>query len=199
MHKQSFDLIYKEVFTRLDGLDKQLTYHCKEHTADVLQQCKRIAAMENVTDDHQLYLLTTAALYHDSGFLEAYADHETHSANIFLRDAGRFGFSEGDRRIITDLINATRVPQTPHTLLQQIICDADLDYLGRTDFFEIGETLRKEFLHYNIVADDNAWQDLQLQFLKTHHYHTQSSQQLREPEKQKHLVILQQMKEKLAG
>lgn len=85
---------------------------------------------------------------------------------------------------------ATKIPQQPHNLLEQIICDADLDYLGRDDFYKIGETLRKEFLHYSIVNSDEEWETLQIKFLQNHHYHTISSQQLREPIKHQYLLQL---------
>ena len=39
-----------------------------------------------------------------------------------------------------ELREATKIPQTPLTKLEEIICDADLDYLGREDFFEISRS-----------------------------------------------------------
>jgi hypothetical protein len=76
------------------------------------------------------------------------------------------------------------------THLQRIICDADLDYLGRDDFFVIGDQLRREFLHFGIVSSEKAWKELQLKFLTSHHYHTQNSAELREPVKQVNLKKL---------
>ncbi|MCO4292179.1 HD domain-containing protein [Solitalea sp. MAHUQ-68] len=191
MYEQIFELMKAQVSRKLDHLDKHLTYHCKEHTFDVLEQSIRIAKDEGVTNSHQLHLLKVAALYHDSGFLETYADHETHSCMLFLSEANRYSFTDEDKERITELIMATKIPQDPHNLLERIICDADLDYLGRDDFYKIGDTLRLEFLHYSIVGSDDEWEALQLKFLMSHHYHTHSSQQLREPVKQHHLKQLQ--------
>ncbi|MES2849015.1 MAG: hypothetical protein V4685_08165, partial [Bacteroidota bacterium] len=106
---------------------------------------------------------------------------------IFLETTAGIDFTEEDKEIIQGLIMATKIPQTPQTHLQQIICDADLDYLGRDDFYSIGENLRKEFLHFNIVANNEDWEKLQLNFLSHHQYHTKASRQLREPEKHKYL------------
>ncbi|POY35310.1 phosphohydrolase [Solitalea longa] len=191
MYDQIFEQMKAQVCKKLDNLDKHLTYHCKEHTFDVLEQSIRIAKAEGVTNAHQLHLLKVAALYHDSGFLETYADHETHSCMIFLSEANRYGFSDEDKEQIIQLIMATKIPQAPDNLMERIICDADLDYLGRDDFYKIGDTLRQEFLHYSIVKSDDEWEALQLKFLLNHHYHTQASQQLREPVKQRHLHQLQ--------
>jgi hypothetical protein len=79
---------------------------------------------------------------------------------------------------------ATRVPQQPSNLLEQIICDADLDYLGRPDFPEIAGLLKKELLEYGLVKNDHEWKSLQQTFLTKHHYHTQSSILLRQPVKE---------------
>ena len=190
MPKEFFDTMYSKVFDKLEGLDKHLTYHRKEHTLDVLYQCERIAYVEGIEDEQNIYLLKTAALYHDCGFLHAYADHETKSCELFLHDARGYGLSQDYITVISNLINATRVPQKPVSFLEQIICDADLDYLGRDDFFEISHSLREEFLYYKVVADTDQWEALQLKFLHNHRYHTASSRLLREPVKQAHLVTL---------
>jgi len=189
MTNEVFSKISALALNKLNNLDVNLTYHCKDHTLDVLEQCERIGLLEGI-NVHEMLLLKVAALYHDCGFLESYADHESHSCKLFLNDIEPFNFSQEDKDIITGLIMATKVPQQPQTLLQRIICDSDLDYLGRPDFFEIGQTLKKEFLHFNIVANDEAWHNLQLKFLNNHHYHTKSSQILREPVKQENIKAL---------
>lgn len=80
---------------------------------------------------------------------------------------------------ICAIIMATKIPQSPKNLLQQIICDADLDYLGRKDFFTISENLCKEVLEYKIVGSKKEWEERQVYFLQTHTYFTQSSQKKR--------------------
>jgi len=190
MMEASFNQIFDEVSARLDNLNQHLSYHCKKHTMDVLEQCERIAALEGVIEPHSLYLLKTAAMYHDAGFLEGYAAHEDHSCAIFLRDADAYHFSEGDKAIILGLIDATRLPQQPANLLEEIICDADLDYLGRPDFFDTSDALRREFLYFKVVENNAQWEALQLNFLRNHHYFTKSSIQLREPVKQQNMENL---------
>lgn len=176
----AIDMISSHVFTMLEKLAPELTYHNIAHTADVMHQCERIGHDEHV-GRRELYLLKVAALYHDTGFLHIYTGHEQKSCQIFLEDTRMFHFADEEKEIITGIIMATRVPQKPHTLLQRIICDADLDYLGREDFHKISSELKKEFFHYGIIHSEKQWHDMQESFLGGHHYHTQSSQQLREP------------------
>lgn len=184
MREITFEQMTTQVLEALKGLDPYLTYHCIGHTLDVVREAERIAGEEGISDERSIFLLKIAALYHDTGFLRTYAGHEAASCAIFLEDAAGFGLTEGEKETIQGLIMATRVPQQPHSLLERIICDADLDYLGRSDFVTIGDTLRREFLHYGIVKDDADWERLQLKFLENHKYHTSSSQRLREPVKQ---------------
>ncbi len=187
MTEKDFEIVKKDVLAMLDHLSPHLTYHSKAHTIDVIKQSARIAAAENITDKKQLLRLKFAALFHDSGFLRVYANHEIKGCEIFLETTAGISFTEEDKEIVQGLIMATKIPQMPQTHLQQIICDADLDYLGRDDFYSIGENLRKEFLHYNIVENNGDWEKLQLNFLSHHQYHTKANRQLREPEKHKYL------------
>lgn len=185
-----FQKVKKNVISKLQGLSPELTYHCLNHTLDVLEQSLRIAAEEKITDQRELYLLKIAALYHDTGFLRSYIDHEERSCEIFLADSTNYGLSKEEKSVIVNLIMATRIPQRPISRLEQIICDADLDYLGRDDFFSIGDNLRKEFLLYRVVADDEEWEQMQLKFILNHKYHTLSSRRLREPAKQSNFTKL---------
>jgi hypothetical protein len=184
MSEKAFEKIQTNLLAKLNGLNPNLTYHSVNHTLDVIEQSNRIAMEEGISSDRDLHLLKIAALYHDSGFLETYKEHEKKSCLLFLNDAVNFNLNEDEKKIIQGLIMSTKIPQQPKTHMERIICDADLDYLGRGDFFEIGDTLRKEFLSYKIVANDQDWEKLQLDFLQNHKYHTQSSQRQREPIKQ---------------
>jgi uncharacterized protein len=186
----SFEHLKNMVLEKLRNLDPRLTYHSVDHTIDVINQVERIAIEEGISDSKDIYLLKIAALYHDTGFLYTYAQHEEKSCDIFLQDAKLFGLTDEEVKKITELIMVTKIPQSPKNLMEQIICDADLDYLGRNDFFTIGDNLRREFISFGIVADDQAWEQLQLKFLNQHHYHTQASIRQREPYKVLHLKKL---------
>ena len=82
---------------------------------------------------------------------------------------------------------ATRLPQSPVTQLEKILCDADLDYLGREDFYEVGGKLFEEFKSQGIVETEREWNLVQKTFLQSHRFHTHYSQTHREPSKQKRL------------
>ncbi|NJL32952.1 MAG: hypothetical protein HC893_02735 [Chloroflexaceae bacterium] len=104
-----------------------------------------------------------------------------------------FGYSNEQIAVIGDIILATRLPQTPHTLLEQIIADADLDSLGREDFMERGENLRAEMAAFGTEVDDEEWLHEQIYFLEQHIYFTRAARHLRSAGKQRNIRALQAM------
>jgi uncharacterized protein len=190
----SFSEIQKHVVDKLEkGLSPTLTYHNVAHTLDVLKYVIIIAEKEGIKDE-ALFLLKVSALYHDVGFLDIYTGHEEKSCLIASEELAKFGFTKAQIELICGMIRATKVPQKPQTKLEEIICDSDLDYLGRDDFFKIGEGLYKEFLIQKIVSNEREWNKLQVGFLESHHYFTGTSKQCRQQAKQ---INLEKVKEKL--
>jgi hypothetical protein len=187
-----FSSIKQPILSRLENeLDSRLGYHNITHTLDVLEQAEVLAKQEKVTDKQDLLLLKTAAVFHDSGFLFVYKNHEEKGCEI-ASESLRNVFSEDDIKKICGMIMATKIPQTPNTLLEQIICDADLDYLGRNDFEPISRNLYKEFLTFKIIPEDMIWDHIQIKFFESHHYFTGTSISKRNGEKLKHLKILKE-------
>ena len=187
-----FTSIKEPILSRLKNeLDPRLGYHNIMHTLDVLEQAEVLAKQENVTDKHDLLLLKTAAVFHDSGFLFVYKGHEEKGCEI-ASESLRNVFSEEDIKKVCGMIMATKIPQSPNTLLEQIICDADLDYLGRNDFEPISQTLHKEFIIFKIIPEDIIWDHVQIKFFESHHYFTGTSISKRNEKKLKHLNILKE-------
>jgi uncharacterized protein len=182
----------KFILQKLESeLPKNLSYHAIHHTLDTLEAALRIAASEGITGEEELKLLRIAVLFHDAGFIYVYKGHEDKSCEMAREFLPSFGFNEEQLRIIYGLINATRLPQDPHTPLECIIADADLDYLGGEDFYPIAKTLYDEFRIYLGVKDEEEWNRIQINFLRTHHYHTPYCIRLREPQKQKRLLEME--------
>lgn len=167
-------------------LKHDLYYHCLNHTLDVYESAKNLAAMENVSDQ-DMALLETAALFHDTGFLSGYAEHEEQSVRIAKKYLPQFGYSGTEIDIICRMIMATRLPQNPVTLLEKILCDADLDYLGRDDFFMIANKLLCEWNENGIPITLKKWYHIQKKFLESNNYFTESAITLRKEKKKENL------------
>ena len=154
------------------GLAPTLYYHGLHHTLDVTAVAMELAAAEGVANAEDMALLRTAALYHDAGFLCSYQDHEAQSCEVARAALPGFGYIPGQVEQVCDMIMATKYPQEPRSLLAQILCDADLDYLGRADFEPISTSLFRELMARQLLADERAWFQLQADFLAHHHFWT---------------------------
>jgi uncharacterized protein len=186
--KFNFEKLKERVLNILsEQISPKLYYHNVDHTAGVVVNSERIALEEGITDERALLLLKVAALYHDIGFLYTYKNHEEKSCEFARKDLVGFDFSAEEMDKICSLIMATKIPQSPKCELEQVICDADLDYLGRQDFESISQNLKKEFLEYGILQSDTEWDEMQIAFLQSHEYFTASCRNDREVIKQKHL------------
>ena len=176
-------------------LSPNLHYHSVAHTKDVTRQAERIAIGEGITDK-DLFLLKSAASYHDAGFIEQYEKNEPIGARMAEEVLPEYGYTEGDIDRIKELIFATAIPHHPKNHLEEIICDADLDYLGRDDFHEIADKLKLELMEHGKISSSKEWDTMQVALLKIHKYSTKTSIETR---KQKKLQNLKEIEERLAN
>lgn len=173
-------------------LPEFLKYHSYHHVMDVLDAAVTLADLEGLSE-YDTLLLKTAVLYHDSGFTRQSNEHEKIGCDIAKESLPNFGYSEKEIEQICGMIMATKIPQSPNNLLEQIICDADLDYLGRDDFWKIGSNLYNELVIYGVLNNERDWNRLQLKFLTSHHYFTQSAIRLRQGKKNDHVEKIKQI------
>ena len=169
-------------------LPSVLTYHCLAHTLQgVVPAVERLAALEGVNGQN-LPLLRTAAYYHDLGFVERSDSHEAISARLASEVLPRFGYTPAQIEVIRGIILATRYPFEPHTRLESIMVDADLDVLGRDNFWPRNHALRAEREALaGQRSTDEEWYGSQLAFMHAHSYFTASAQSLRQARKQRHV------------
>ena len=192
MTEPGFLLMKSRIVQMLNtGLDPRLTYHNRHHTEDVLQHAERIALAENISDIRLLLLIKIAALFHDTGYLYTYRGHEEQSCVIMDRHLSAMDFNQRDIVFIGETIMATKVPQSPVTMAAKILCDADLDYLGRDDFEMINGKLKEELLAYRLIECED-WDHVQVNFLEKHRYFTEASYKDRNPGKLQHLRKLKE-------
>jgi uncharacterized protein len=164
-------------------LDPRLTYHSIDHTLDVLESAIRLGELEKISDD-DILLLKTACLYHDSGMLVTYRGHEEASIELCSQTLPEFGYTQDETETICRMIRTTKLPQNADEKLDKILCDADLDYLGRDDFFMIAHRLKYEWDILGINKTTlQEWYKIQKEFLTAHKYFTESAIKLRQETK----------------
>ncbi len=192
--RPDFEKARAYVLGRLEReLSPDLTYHCLGHTRDeVVPVVERLAAMEKVGEEDRLLLLT-AAYFHDLGFIRQRQDHEQVSVQLAEQNLPEFGYSEADIAVIRGIIQATHLPQSPTTLLEKIMADADMDDLGNEDFWGRSRDLRQELDHFGVKYAEEEWYTYQLRLMEAHHYFTDSQKALRDPAKQQHIQDVKQL------
>jgi class 3 adenylate cyclase/predicted metal-dependent HD superfamily phosphohydrolase len=175
------------------GLSPQYYYHSLGHTLDVLKAVDMLVNEEGITNSEHIDVLRTAAVYHDAGFLRRYDKNEAEAAAMVAELLPQYGYSKEQIEIIQRCIMVTVLGAVPSDQLEAIIKDADFDYLGRDDYWEISILLRKEWESVGITKTDKEWYELQVKFLSAHEYHTAAAKRLREPVKMQHVKKLEKL------
>jgi class 3 adenylate cyclase len=170
----------------LDKMEKELPdflfYHNVKHTVDVVTEVELIGWAEGCSDE-EILMLKTAALFHDVGHTVSYDDHEYQGTLMARKMLPAYGYTDEQIERICKIIMSTKLPPRPTDLLEQIICDSDLDYLGRSDFIPVSNTLYEELKAQDKIASLNDWNRLQVKFISGHQYFTGTARRLREVNK----------------
>jgi len=187
---KDFEGAKKSILDRLKNeLNPKYYYHSLEHSKDVYMMATELGKLEKISEN-EMILLKTAALFHDSGFLESYVGHEEVSAKIAKKTLPEFNYNSEEIEIIEKMILSTTVPQTPETLLEKILCDADLDYLGRDDYSKISNRLFLEWKDMGNILTQQKWNETQINLFEIHNFFTKSSIKLRQKKKMINLLKL---------
>jgi len=188
-----FEELKEFVFQKLkEELPETLSYHGFHHTEYVYEAALRIAEYEGIKGD-ELDLLLTGVVLHDAGFLNTYADHEEEGCRIAEQLLPQYDYTPRQIEMVKAMIMRTKIPQSAANKLEEILCDADLDYLGTDDFLLIGDQLFREFLHYGIVKDERDWNRLQVKFLTGHRYFTGYALRYRLSRKLEHMEMIRKI------
>ncbi len=173
-----------------DGIKFHDANHTLHPTRGVVAVANRIAISEGVPEiDREL--LITAAYFHDTGYIREYNKNEPIAARMASRILKLIGYKPKEVEKIQKMILSTALDREPKTHVEKILCDADLDHLGREDFLKLDVRLREGRSARGIdVSDDEIWYRGTLEFIKKHKYYTQTQKKLREKGKQKNIERL---------
>ena len=87
----------------------------------------------------------------------------------------------------------TKVVSKPANLLESIIRDADLEYIGSDDFEKISEYLKKEWLACGVVDNGADFYNIQYEFLLKHNFYTAYMQEIGSEQKKKNIIYAKSM------
>lgn len=184
--KEMKEFVFDLLNSKLPG---HYYYHNIEHTQYVFDKVAEIANCENCTEK-QIELLQVAALWHDTGFIHFYKGHEEESCQLAKKYLPQFGYGSEDIEMICGMIMATKIPQSPKNKLEEILADADLEYLGTPLAERRAGDLFKELQHDNPQLTEKQWNKDQIAFLQQHHYFTDHCLEFTSRNKQHYLYTL---------
>jgi uncharacterized protein len=164
-------------------------YHNYKHTLYVVDKAIEIGKEENCTPK-EIELVSAAALWHDTGFIRTYNNHEEESFNLAQQYLPDYGYSTEDINKICGMIMATKIPQSPKNKLEEIVADADLEYLATNEAAVKAEHLFEEWRHLDPLLTREKWNQIQISFLQKHHYFTNFCKQNKEQAKAAYLQKL---------
>ena len=161
-------------------------FHDYAHTQYVVEKVIEIGEHEGCSKE-EINLLRAAALFHDTGYLNTYTDHEEESCVLARKYLPEYGYSMADINRVCEIIMATKTPQSPHNKLEEIIADADLEYLGTEGAGLKAHNLFLELHHIDPSLTKEAWREIEISFISQHHYFTNYCKENKEPMKQAYL------------
>lgn len=172
------------------------TFHNFEHTAGVVAAAEEIEGYYQLNDEGR-FVLFVSAWFHDTGFSTGVAEwHERESIKLASDFLYRYHIPPDTILQVSACIMATHMPQSPLTLIEKILCDADLFHLGENIFYKRCSYLKQEFqAYYKKDIPEDEWRQLNIDFLQSHKYFTGYCRRKLEPVKQKWIKQFQDKQE----
>ena len=185
----------KDIFQ--NKVSKSFKYHNMDHTEQVVRAAEEMADYYQLQPEDRNAVLI-AAWFHDTGYSKGEAaGHEEESGRIAADFLASRNVDDITIQRITSCIKATRMPQSPVSLVEQILCDSDLYHLATDDFKARNALLKQEqeaLLGHKIAKKE--WRKNNVQFLETHKYFTQYGKENLEPKKHENLNDIRGKKER---
>ncbi|MVM31485.1 HD domain-containing protein [Spirosoma sp. HMF4905] len=178
----------------------ELTFHNLTHTQEVVQATDQIARHYQLSEADYLAVMA-AAWFHDTGYLDGSPEgHEERSADIAAKFLQHQDQPAALIKSVKHCIRATKVPQAPQNLLEEIICDADLFHLGSDDYNSRQKQLRKELEKVSGTdISGSDWRQQNIDLLSTHKYFTVYAQTLLNKSQADNLRRLQEKQAEKTG
>ncbi len=166
-------------------------FHDKIHTQDVVKAVEEMVSYYTLPESDRFVVLCSA-YFHDLGYLNGGSKgHEMRSIEIAERFLKEEACPDHLQLQVANCIRATRMPQSPQNLLEQILCDADLFHLGSDAFEERNKLMHQEAEEVQgEKIEKGLWRGMTVMLLKNHHYHTEYAREKLDAKKQKNLEAL---------
>ena len=169
-------------------MPSHMCYHDAEHTRDVVSASYEIAKAIHLSEE-QIETILLGAWLHDTGYHNGKSDlHEEESIKIardFLNNE-----NVDPKRIdqVVGIIEATKMPQKPTNIMEEVMCDADLYHLSSNQYFDKSDQLKEEMMTTKgLTLNDVEWFEMNVAFFQQHAFFTSYGKEVLAPRKEKNL------------
>jgi len=171
-------------------IPKKFVYHDDYHTERVVKAAEMIGRESGLSDD-EVEMVTVAAWFHDTGYKEGCANHESTSCEIAKAFLESKSYPAEKINTVVGCIEATKMPQNPKNLIEQVLCDADLHHLACNDYQMMSEKMHKEVeMMKEKPIDTDTWNEMNFEFFKDHEYFTPYARTKLQPIKDQNLASI---------
>ncbi|MFP3597289.1 HD domain-containing protein [Chryseobacterium sp. SIMBA_029] len=161
-----------------ENLSEHLSFHCIGHTYEVVGAVQEIGVKSNLSEEEML-IVQVAAWFHDCGYVNTYIGHEEESEKIAKTFLENYGCEQNFIESVVNCIESTKYPPKPFSLLEKVLCDADLYHLTRPNYSKYEKGLRQEFEKYlGLIYTNEEWLKKNCNFFKDHEYYTDYGQKV---------------------
>jgi predicted metal-dependent HD superfamily phosphohydrolase len=169
----------------------EICFHDLLHTKTVIHAVKEIGSQSSLSED-QMEIAILAGWFHDAGYGWKYIGHEEESNKVCAQFLKKVNYSPYRIAQVLSCIDATRIPQHPLNLTEEVLCDADFYHLSQPGYPQNERLLRQEWLQcLDRKYTDTEWNNMNYTFLKTHQYFTDYGKKILQKGKEKNMNELE--------
>jgi adenylate cyclase len=156
-----------------------LYFHNAARIRDIYGLVELFGRAEELNDEETL-VLRTAGLLIDVGYIWSYDEHENESIRFARELLPKYSYTPDQVERVVDLIEATKRLRKPQSRLEEILLDADMNYLSRADFVTLSKAFFNELYERNKIGNKEEWLRMQIVLLSNHKYYTSVANMLRD-------------------
>ena len=176
-----------------ENLPSEFTYHNLQHAGEVFSSVTEIGENSKLTIE-ELEFIQIAALFHDTGFIKGYLDHEFKSIEIVKDYLEKMNYPRVKIEKITGIIVITTLGNVPANLSEMVIKDADNLHIAKEDFYTKSLLLRSEWAYFKSKKyTDEEWLQSSLNFISRNVFFTEYANSRYEAGRQKNISRLNEM------
>ena len=167
-------------FDRLEvELPRNMYFHNMNYARQMYSHSELLCKAEDL-DLEETLMIRTATLMLPLGYISSYENPEKQAAAVARDILPGYFYSEKQANLISNLILSAKWPPSPRNLLEEIMADTRMEYLGRVDYIRLHKLLFLEHNEFLKPLEIREWKELQVHILTTHTYFTAGAKRLRE-------------------